>query len=254
VLDGSVRRAGDRVRIVAELVDAATDEPLWAETYDRQLTDVFQIQSDVALRIAEALQAELTAAERARIQRPTAVDFEAYQLFLEARQCFHRYTESELARALALFERAVAIEPRYALAHNGIAWVYLLHTGGHAAGAMKPDVAADRARTAVQQALASEPLCGDAHGTLGALSYFVDFDWPTAERAFHRGLELSPGSAFMLEAYALMLSAQERFDAAIAVQRRARELDPLAPVIASDLATSLLEPGAWTRQCSKPFD
>ena len=243
LVEGSVRRAGDRVRIVAELIDAATDEHLWAETYDRRLTDIFDIQADVALQIAGALKAELTPSERARIQGPAVVDLEAYQLYLKGHQCLQRITEDQLRRAVEFFERAIAIEPRYALAYDGIAWVHVVLALGHGAGTVRPREAYARARQAVTLALEADPSCGDAHGTLGALQFMADYDWPGAERSIRRGLELTPGSAFMLDAFGLLLSAQERFDEAIAVQRRGQELDPLAPVRTSDLATTLLRAG-----------
>ncbi len=243
VVEGSVRRSGNRVRIVAELVDAATDEHVWAETYDRQLDDVFEIQAEVALHIAEALKAELTPGERERVGEPARIDLRAYELFLKGRQAFYRFTQDELARALDYYQRAVTIEPRYAVAYNGIAWVYLLQGGGHAAGAMTPAEAHARAHEAIVKALASDPDCGAAHGTLATMLYGKEFDWAGAERSFRRALDLSPGNAFVLDTYALMLSAQERFEDAITVQRRARELDPLAPVSASDLATTYLRAG-----------
>lgn len=112
VIEGSVRRAGNRVRIVADLIDAATDEHLWAETYDRQLTDIFEIQSEVALKIAEALQAELTPAERARIEERAPVDLEAYELFLKGRQAFNRFTQDGLMQAQQFYQNAVAIGSR----------------------------------------------------------------------------------------------------------------------------------------------
>jgi Tfp pilus assembly protein PilF len=171
------------------------------------------------------------------------VDLEAYQLYLKGQQCRQRYTEDQLRKALEFFERAIAIEPRYALAHDAVAWVHVILALGHGAGTVRPCEAYARARQAVELALESDPSCGDAYGTLGALQFMADYDWAGAERSFRRGLELTPGSASMLDAFGLLLAAQERFDEAIAVQRRAQELDPLAPVRTSDLATTLLRAG-----------
>ena len=243
VVEGSVRKAGNRVRIIAELIDAASDEHLWAETYNRELTDIFEIQADVALQIAEALKAELSPSERARIEAPAMVNIEAYQLYLKGRQCLNRFTQEQIREALDYLQRAVAIEPRYALAYDSIAWVYLIQAVGHGAAALPPREAHDRARQAVGLALQSDPLCGAAHGTLGAILCWADFDWRGAEESFRRGLELTPGSAFLLDTFGLVLAAQERYDEAIAVQRRAQELDPLAPVFTSDLATTYLRAG-----------
>ena len=245
LIEGSVRRAGNRVRIVAELVDAATDEHLWAETYDRQLTDIFEIQSLVALSVAEALEAELSTAERARIEAPAAVNIEAYQLYLKGRQRLWRVTAAALQEALDLFTRAIAMEPRYAPPQAEMAWVHILTALGHGAGDVRPLDAYARAREAVNRALEIDPQYGPAHGILACVRFMADYDWAGAEQAFTRGLELSPGDFVILDAYGLMLSAQERFDEAIASQRRARDLDPLAPVANSDLATTLIRAGRY---------
>jgi serine/threonine-protein kinase len=124
IVEGSVRRAGNRVRIVAQLIDAATDEHLWVETYDRDLTDIFEIQTDVALKIAASLRAELSPVERARIGRPPTADLEAYQLYLHGRHSFTRFTSEGHRRAIALFEQAIAKDPTFALAHTALAYTY----------------------------------------------------------------------------------------------------------------------------------
>ena len=120
LLEGSVRRAGDRVRIVAQLIDAATDQHLWAETYDRQLTDIFAIQTDVALQIATALRAELSPDERTRIRRKPTDNVHAYQLYLQGRHCYSRYTEESIQKGIEYFRQALAADPGYALAY--VAW------------------------------------------------------------------------------------------------------------------------------------
>jgi TolB-like protein len=119
VLDGSVRRAGQRVRIVAQLIDAATDQHLWAETYDRELTDIFAIQSDVALQIATALQAGLTADERSRMGKPPTDDLDAYQLYLQGRHCVVRFTTEGMKQGIGFFDRAIERDPDFVLAYAG---------------------------------------------------------------------------------------------------------------------------------------
>jgi len=245
VVEGSVRRAGSRVRIVAELIDAETDAHLWVETYDRHLTDVFEIQSDVALRIAEGLKAELSPAERARIEQPVVVGLEAYQLYLKGRQSVVRYTEAGIREGLDYLERALALEPSYAAAHQQTAFAFLVQALGHGAGVVRPREACARAKTAVLRALELDPLSGDAHGTLGALKFMFDFDWAGAEQSLKQGLDLNPGSASTLDMFGLMLTAQQRYDEALVVQRRGRELDPLTLVHTSDLATTLIRAGRY---------
>ena len=243
LLDGSVRRAGDRVRIVAQLIDAETDRPLWVETYDRQLKDIFAIQSDVALSIAGALRTELTHDERARIGKEPTSSPEAYQLYLKGRRCFHRYTEEGIRKALDYYGEAIEEDPHYALAHAGAALAYVVLGMGFGAGAVKPAEAYAEAKAAVQRALTIDDTLGEAHSVLAVVRFVADLEWADAEREFHRALELNPGSADSYASFGLLLSSLERYDEAIAMRHRAKHLDPLGPLPSSDLATTLLRAG-----------
>jgi serine/threonine protein kinase/tetratricopeptide (TPR) repeat protein len=242
VLEGSVRRAGSRVRILATLVDAETDRHLWAETYDRELHDIFAIQTDVALRIAGALEAELTQEERTRIRKQPTDDLEAYQLYLEGRHCIHRWTDEGLELGLRQLEQAVAKDPNYALAYADMGKAYLDIAIG-VAGSLPADEAFRRARTAVGRALQLDPDLAEAHALLGHLRYAFDYDWTGAERELLRAIELNPNSGEAYDFYGLMLSALERYDEAIEMQRRAHELDPLAHRM--DLITTYLRAGRY---------
>jgi serine/threonine protein kinase/Flp pilus assembly protein TadD len=247
LVEGSVRKAGNRVRIVAQLVDAETGEQLWAETYDRQLTDVFEIQSHVALSIAEALKAKLSPTERIRIEAPAVapVNIEAYQLYLRGRQCFQRTTETELQRAIEFFNRVIALEPGYSAAYSTLAWVHIIRAMGHGAGVARPRDSYALAREAVARALELDPMNGEAHGALAGVKFVADYDWDGAEASFRHALDLKPGDSSLFDACGLMYSAQERFDEALAMQRHARELDPLALIPASDLTTTLIRAGRY---------
>ena len=238
LLEGSVRRAGDRVRIVAQLIDAATDEHLWTETYDRQLTDIFAIQSEVALHIAAALRAELSPDERARIGREPTSDVRAYQLYLQGRASYIRYTGDGIRRAITLFEQAIERDPDYALAYAGVANAY---TELAEVGALSAEEAYPRARAAAARALVLDPELSEAHlaAAYGKLVY--DFDWDGAEQEFKRALDLSPNSADANDLYGRLCSALERYDEAIAMHQRAQDLDPLAHRV--DAANSLLRAG-----------
>jgi serine/threonine-protein kinase len=238
VLEGSVRRAGDRVRIVAQLIDAATDQHLWAETYDRQLTDIFAIQSEVALRIAAALKAELSPDERARIGKEPTNDVRAYQLYLKGRQSFIRYSEEGMHEAIQYFEQAIARDPRYALAYASVAMAF---TELGEVGALDPDEAYPRAKAAAAKALALDPELADAHLTVAFGKVVYDFDWAGAEQGFKRALELSPNNADAYDLYGRLCSALERYDEALAMQQRANQLDPLAHPV--DVATAFLRAG-----------
>lgn len=242
VLEGSVRQAGGRVRIVAQLIDAATDRHLWAETYDRDLADIFAIQSEVALAIAAALDAELSPDERRRLAQPPTNDLRAYQLYLQGRFSLSRYTEVGVRKAMAYFEQALAVDPAFALAHLGVARTYI-EPANEGFGGFAPRAAFALAQEAVDRALALDETLGEAHGLVALLKFSLDFDWAEAEREFRRGLELSPGSADIHDHYGWMCMALERYDDAIRLLGRARELDPLSH--ASDIAATLLRAGRF---------
>ena len=242
LLEGSVRRAGDRVRVVAQLIDADTDQHLWAETYDRQLTDVFAIQTDVALQIAAALQAELSPDERTRIHKEPTNDLQAYQLYLQGRHCLVKFTDPGIRRGIEYFEQAIARDPEYALAHAGVAMAFT-ELGGQGGGLVTSAQAYERAKEAAAKALALDGALGEARCMLAFLKFVCDFDWTGAEAEFKRALDLSPGSADTYDLYGRMLSALMRHDEAIAMVKRAQELDPLAH--RTDVASMLVRAGRY---------
>ena len=248
ILDGSVRRIGERVRIVAKLVDVNTDQHLWAETYDRQLTDIFEIQTDVALQIAGAMKAELSREERTRVRRGPTNDIPAYQFFLRGREWYIRYTPEGLLRAIELFDKAIARDPEFALAH---AFKSTAYTELAEAGFVTPDLAYERALEASRQALRIDPESGAAQSTMGYLKGVYEFDWKGAEQAFKRAIELAPSNADCYVLYGRLLAALGRFDEAIALQERAHELNPLAHRM--DRITTLLRAGRY-EQAIKPAE
>jgi serine/threonine-protein kinase len=240
LVEGSVRRSKNRVRIVAQLIDPRTDEHLWSETYDRDLDDIFAIQTDVALQIAAALRAELTLDERARIGRRPTRDLEAYQLYLQGRHHFLEFTKAGSARSLELYEQAVARDPLFALAYAAIAQAHAEGVIGGISGVV-PAEAFARAQQALDRALALDEGLAEAHGAKGLILFTRDFDWKGAETEFRLALKLSPGSADAYLQLGWLCSAQGRFDESLALMRRARELDPLA--IRSDYANELMRAG-----------
>jgi eukaryotic-like serine/threonine-protein kinase len=242
LLEGSVRRAGNRVRIIAQLIDATTDRHLWTETYDRELTDIFAIQSDVALQIAAALEAELSPEEQNRIRQEPTQDVQAYQLYLLGKHCLSRWTAEGVEQGLKYLEQAVTRDPGYAMAYAAIALAYT-ELGIGIAGAVPPAEAYPLARQAVTKALELDPGLADAHAMSAFLKIVCDYDWDGAEQQFQRAIELNPNSGQAYDAYGLMLAAVERYDEALAVQQRAHELDPLAHRL--DRATTLLRAGRY---------
>ena len=242
LLDGSVRRAGNRVRIVAQLVDASSDQPLWSETYDRQLTDIFAIQSDVALRIAGALEAELSPEEKTRIKKQPTDDVQAYQFYLMGRHCLARWTNEGFVQAIKHYEQAIARDTNYALAYADLGYLYT-EIGIGVAGSLPPAEAFRKAKAAVAKALELDPELPDAHAVQAHLMMSCDYDWVGAEAEYQRAIELNPNSGVAYDSYGLMLSSLERYDEAIAAQERAHELDPVTHRM--DIATTYMRAGRF---------
>ncbi|HKR08664.1 MAG TPA: tetratricopeptide repeat protein [Gemmatimonadaceae bacterium] len=240
VLDGSVRRAGDRVRIVAKLVDVHTDQHLWAETYDRQLTDIFAIQTDVALQIASALKAELSRDEQKRVRRGPTTDISAYQLFQRGREWYIKYNPESFLRAIDFFDKAIQRDPSFALAYANKSMAYTELTE---AGALTPDLAYSRAIEASEQALKLDPESWAAQCTRAYIKATHEFDWNGAEEGYRRAMELSPSEPGPYMLYGRLLAGLGRFDEAIAIQERAHELDPLAHRI--DRITTRIRAGRY---------
>ena len=238
LLEGSVRRAGDRVRIVAQLLDAASGRLVWSETYDRQMADIFSIQSEVALQIASALRTELSADECTRVRRTPTADLQAYHLFLQGRRTHLQYTPESMTASIELYDRALARDPEFALAHA----MRAMARGELAEmGVFEPHAAYARASDEVAHALWLDPELDVAHCTLAFLKGVWEFDWDGAERGFARALRLNPSGAETLDLYGRLCAAMERYDEALALLQRAAELDPLVHRI--DIVTTLLRAG-----------
>jgi TolB-like protein/Tfp pilus assembly protein PilF len=224
IVEGEVQRVGDRVRISAQLVDARTDEHLWADQYDRELLDVFAIQSDVAQQVAGALRATLTLGERQRIERRPTEDFQAYTLYLKGRYFWDRRGEG-IAKGLEYFQRALEIDPDYALAHAGVADCILL-LGFY--GYMPPSEAWPKAKAAALRALEIDNGLAEAYGSLAFGKTCYDWDVRAAEKDFKRAIELNPGYAPTYYWYATLFIAVGRFDEGYRQNERALEVDPLS--------------------------
>jgi serine/threonine-protein kinase len=229
VLEGSVRRAGNRLRIVAQLIDAVTDEHLWAETYNREMTDVFAIQSEVAERIADKLDAALSPTDRSRIARKPTDDMEAYNLFLLGRHHYSRVTSEDFAKALEYFKRAIARDPAFmqAYASVGEAQLYL----GLGYWGIRPHDSQPEAFAMLSKAMAIDADSAEVHSSLGMYYGWYEHDWDKAQTAFERAIELNPSATMPRLYYAMHLTALGRFDDADVQRAVACQLDPSAMVI-----------------------
>jgi serine/threonine-protein kinase len=230
VLEGSVQRAGQRVRITAQLVRVATDQHLWARSYERDLKDVLGLQSDVAQAVAREVRAAVTPEERARLARARPVDPEVHELYLQGRQHVSMSVEKELRSAIALFERGLAKDPNDARCWAGLADAW----AGLSDLYLPPMEAMPKAREAAQKALRLDDSLSDAHASLGFVYTTYDWKWAEAEEELRRALELNPGYAVAHDWYGWLLAALGRRTECSRESRLARELDPLSPMLQSD--------------------
>ncbi|HSR40764.1 MAG TPA: hypothetical protein VLL48_01295, partial [Longimicrobiales bacterium] len=229
ILEGTVQRADERVRVTVTLVDVATDRQLWSETFDRELNveNLFAVEGEIAREVATALQIELgqTAVSLAG-QAPASL--EAHDLYLLGLYHWNRRTGDEMLRAAGFFRESAALDPDYALAHAGLANTYVLlplYAGVSAHEAMPS------ARAAARRALALDPTLAEAHAALAMVRTVYDFAWEEAETSFRRALELSPSYATGHQWYAVLLDVRGRFGEARTHHERALALDPLSGII-----------------------
>jgi len=231
VVAGSVTRAGDRVRITAQLIEAATDRHLWAESYERNLENILALQSSVARAIARQVQATLSEQEDRRLNMVSRVNPAAYDAYLQGRYYWNTRTSPGLTRGARYFEQAIQIDPQYAAAHAGLADSYLMM--GHYN--VLPRVEAySKARAAATRALELDDSLAEAHTSLAAIKGDLDWDWEEADRRYQRALELNPSNANAHHWYAMFLSGQARHTEAMAEIERARALDPVSLNISSN--------------------
>ncbi|HEY2954840.1 MAG TPA: protein kinase [Candidatus Eisenbacteria bacterium] len=228
VVEGSVFRAGDRVRITVQLIEAASDRHLWAHSYESPLDDVLALQSDVATHIAEEVRVKLSPGEQQRLSGKRVVNPRAYEAYLRGRHAWSKRIESELRRSVGFFQQAIDADPTYAPGYAGLADAYNILAD---VGTLAPLEAASRARAATSRALELDPRLAEAHTSRAFIRFFFDWDWEGAERAFREAIDLNPGYATAHQWHAELLAAQARFDEALTAARRAESLDPLAFII-----------------------
>jgi adenylate cyclase len=228
VVEGSVRKSGRKVRIAVRLIDAATQEDLWSETYDRELKDVFAIQRDIAQRIGRALKLRLVRREERDLERSSTPAVNAHDLYLQGRFQWNLRTEAGLRHAIDLFERAIEKDRTYALASCGIAdaWAQIGWLEFSA-----PTEAFPKAREAAERALAIDDHLAEAHASLGFVRFLYERDWGAAEMELQRAIALNPGHPTGHQFYADYLKAMGRWDEALAEMRLALDLDPVSMAV-----------------------
>ena len=236
ILEGSVQKANDQVRVNVQLINALTDAHLWADTYDRKLIDIFSVESEIAKTIADTLQAKLSGSEKQMMAAAPTTDTTAYELYHKGRSLWEKRSGDNIPKAIAFYEQAIARDPNYALAYAGLSSAYIILPFW--AGVDRLD-AYSKAKDAALKALRLDPNLAEAHLALGKVLFFSEIDLPGALREYQRAIELQPNDA---TAHHWLgndaLSALGRFEEAIAQGKRAVELDPLSPVINTDLGTT----------------
>ena len=244
ILEGSVRKAGDRLRITAQLIDVTSQAHIWSQDYDRALDDVFAIQSNVAESVADALQITLKPAEKRQIEKAGTGDHQAYDLYLRGLFHFNKYTEQGFHTAIKYSERAIQRDRAFARAYALLAWSYEYLAFY---GFLGREVAYPKALQAVSKSLALNSSLPEAYTVLGLLKV-DDYDWAGAESAFQRAVELDPGAAMPRSLYGIgYLSAIGKHDEAVAELTRALELDPLSSHINNEVGWSYHNKGEYVK-------
>jgi TolB-like protein/DNA-binding winged helix-turn-helix (wHTH) protein/Tfp pilus assembly protein PilF len=225
VVEGTVARSENRVRVTAQLIEASSDRHLWARSYERDLKDVLELQDEVARDIAEEIRVKLKPEERTRLEQARPVNPEALEAYLKGHYYYEKLSTPAFKEAVNYYRQALTRDPDYAPAYVGLAASYK-ELGVW--DALPPQEATSQAKSAIEKALALDNTSGEAHATLGHIHFLWDWDWPGAEREYKRALELGPPSTNTRIQYAVYLSAMGRHDEALAQMREAHAVDPVS--------------------------
>ena len=243
VVEGSVVRVADKVRITAQLIDARADTHLWARSFERSSSDVLALQHELASAIAGEIHVQLTPTEQSRLAAAPIVNPEAHDAYLKGRYFFNRPSDDNLKKAIAQFEEAVRLSPTYAPAFSGLSDAYLW--AGYNEGVLTASEARPKAKAAAEKAVQLDDNSAEAHTSLAVFKLFYEYDWAGCEREFRRAFALNPNYAFAHDQFGLALAFQGRLDEAIAEGKRAAELDPLSPQIPIDNSHGLIFQGSY---------
>jgi len=254
ILEGSVRKAGGRLRITIQLIDVGSESPIWSQKYDRELEDVFKIQTDIAERVAEALKVQLLTENRTLIQQKAPEDIGAYVLYLRGRYHWSRRNKEDLEKAIAYFGEAIEKDPNYALAHAGMADCYTL-MGRHLYLPAKE--AFSKARDFANRALELNNDLAEAHTSLAAVLLIYDWEWDEAEDQFKRAIQLNPNYATAHYWHSVLLQTTGRLQESVTAAEKAQVLDPLSPVIGMGVVQAYFFSGQYDKaveECYRYLD
>jgi adenylate cyclase len=232
LLEGSVAKAGNKLRITAQLIQASDGNHEWSDTYDRDMQDIFAVRSEVAQKVAETLKVRLLGEEKRKIDKKPTENLEAYDAYLKGRYFFNRPSDQNLSKAISQFEDAVRLDPNFAAAYSGLSDAYLwaaFNEGIITAAAGKPKV-----RSSAEKSLQLNEASAEPHTSLANYLSWYEHDWAASEREFRRAIALDPNYAFAHDQFALTLTCQGRLAESETEGRRAAQLDPLNPAIAID--------------------
>jgi serine/threonine protein kinase/tetratricopeptide (TPR) repeat protein len=238
IVEGSVSRSGDKVRITAQLIDARADKHLWAKSFERSSRDVLALQADLASAIAREINVRLTPGEQLRLTAAPSLNPEAHDAYLKGRYFFNRPSDDNLQKAIAQFEEAVRLSPTFAKAFSGLSDAYLW--AGYNEGFLTATEARPRAKASAEKAVELDDNSAEAHTSLAVFRLFYEYDLAGCEREFRRAFTLNPNYGFAHDQFGMALAFQGRFDEAIAEGRRAIELDPLSPQVLLDAAVPFM--------------
>ncbi len=238
ILGGSVRKADQKARITVRLIDVKTQENLWTAEYDRELKDIFAIQSDIALKIANELRIQLIPEERQQIEKLGTENVEAYGLYLLGKHSLNKKNEESIIKGLDCFTKATDLDSKYALAYVGIAECYTL-MGGGGYSSLSQEMITDRAKSAVKKALEMDDMLAEAYNALAYINFRLEWNWDDAEKNFKMAMKLKPGYASVYEKYSFFLALMGRFDEAIPLMEHAHKLDPLSASVITGLGRIL---------------
>jgi TolB-like protein/Tfp pilus assembly protein PilF len=237
ILEGSVQKANDQVRVNVQLIKAATDAHLWAETFDRKLTDIFVVESEIARSIADQLQAKLTGSEKILLAKKPTADPAAYELYLKGRFFWNKRTATDVRKSIDYFNEAVAKDPDYALAYAALAQAWVLLP---AQGAAAPIDCIAPAEAAIRKALSLDETSADAHAALGEVRASYQFNFSGAAAEFDRAIQLNPNDATAWHWSGMNMGALGNVTREVADMRRAATLDPLSLIINTNLGRALI--------------